>query len=313
MKVVIAEPLTSSLGSLIHAKNKDWTIYDTPAADMAEFVERVKDAEIVASYFTKFDKKLIDQCPKLKYIVVGAVGVDSSVDMAEAKARGITVMNCPGYNSVAVAEAAISLAIDVSRNISRMYLTMLDGRWENDAYRTLSRSCISGKKIGLIGYGNIGKKIHELLGAWSNDFTIVNSTSTDTEIDQAIAESDIIFICCSLNDKTKNLINAERVSMLKKSAILINVSRGAVIDEDSLYEALANNKIAGAGLDVFVDEPTATGVLPENIKRFIELNNAVCLPHIAGSSNETGAVLAGMICDNIESALNGKPINMISQ
>lgn len=308
MKVVIAEPVYPKLKLLIEQNKKDWIIYDSVPKDKADFIKRVKDADIACSYFSKFDDEVLSKSPRLKYLAIAAVGAEASVDMQYANTHGITVMNCPGYNSVAVAEMAVGLAISVNRSIADLDQKMKNGIWGNSTLRR--KNIISRKKVGLIGYGNVGKSIHRLLRSWEMDFNTVNSESTAKEVDAVVSQSDILFICCSLNDQTKNLINSERIRMMQPSSIIINLSRGAVVDEDALYESLKSGGIAGAGLDVFVDEPQMTAELPQSIKRFTRLENVVCTPHIGGSTVETGDVLSEMLFQNIESCINGSPINV---
>ena len=308
MKVVIAEPVKPEFNDLVKKHGKDWVVYNDLPKDKDEFIERVKDADIACSYFSRFDADVLSKSPKLKYLAISAVGAEYSVDMDYAKANGITVMNCPGYNSIAVAELAVGLALDICRHISQLNSRMKEGVWANGDDR--NKIQISGKKITLIGYGNIGKTIHRLLGSWCKDFTIINSTSTDEEIGTAMSEGDVVFVCCALNSKTEGLISASKLKLMKKTAILVNVSRGPVVDEDALYAALKSKSIAGAGLDVFTNEPTGGKELPSSIARFTKLDNVVCLPHIAGGSQESGIALCQMVFDNIKSALLQKPINI---
>ena len=310
MKVVIAEPIKKELSDLIKKNGMDWVVYEDFPKDKNEFITRVKDADIACSYFSKFDVDVLEVSPKLKYLAIAAVGAEASVDMDYANSNGVTVMNCPGYNSQAVAEIAVGLAFDIARSISYMNNKLANGKWANGDQ--LGRMQISGKKIGLIGYGNIGHAIHKILSSLCDDFLIINSSSSKEDIDKVVAESDVIFICCSLNDDTRGLISYQRLKMMKKAAILVNIARGAVVDEDALYEVLESKSIAGAGLDVFVDEPLAGEVLPESIARFTRLDNTVCLPHIAAGTKESGEALSQMIYYNILSCLKGDPQNIYS-
>ncbi len=306
MKVVIAEPIADKLDSLIINSGKQWTAYSEELKTKQELIERIKDAEVATAYSIKFDEEVLSQCPKLKYLAIPAVGAESYVDMNIARSRGITVMNCPGYNSLAVAEMAIGLALDVLRGISSRNRLMSEGNWEHNP---TNGRLLSGKRVALIGYGNIGKTIQRLLNEWCPAFVVINSSSSAEDIDSALGVSDIVFICCSLNDNTRGMISKNRLPMMKKSAVLINVARGAIVDGDSLYENLLNGNLAGAALDVFSDEPQRGDAMPESVMRFTRLNNVVCTSHIAGSSLETRDILGQMIYDNIESCILGKPIN----
>ncbi|MCA9323480.1 hypothetical protein KC992_00050 [Candidatus Saccharibacteria bacterium] len=309
MKVVIAEPISKKLTELIEKNGEEWTVFDSEIANRDEFLERMKDAEIASAYSVKFDKEVLDNCPKLRYLAIPAVGAGSYVDREYAESKGITVTYCPGYNSAAVAEMAIGLAIDVMRKISSISRELQNGIWD---YSPAKGMLLSGKKILLVGYGNIGKTIERLLGSWDVGVKHINSKSNEEELNEGIKAADVVFVCCSLNEKTQGLINAARISSMKKTAVLINVSRGAVVDEDALYAALSEKKILGAGLDVYSNEPLPGESLPENIRRFVELENTVCLTHIAASSLESGEVLGQMIYDNIKSCIDGNPINIFN-
>jgi phosphoglycerate dehydrogenase-like enzyme len=309
MKVVIAEPISPRLNQLIIDNRRDWTVYDTELSSENELIERIKDADIASSYSVKFSKKVLDSCPKLRYLAIPAVGAGAYVDTTEAARRGITVMYCPGYNKVAVAEMAIGLTLDVMRQISNLANDLKSGHWE---FSPQKGSLLSGKRVLLVGYGNIGKNIEKLLQGWDTVVTPINSKSSDDELEDGLKSADVVYVCCALNPKTEGLLTAQRLKMLKPSAVLVNVSRGAVLDEDALYDLLITKTIAGAGLDVYQNEPQPSETVPANIQRFIDLDNTVCLSHIAASSIESSEMLGQMIYESIESALSGKPINIFN-
>lgn len=181
MKVVIAEPIKKELSELIKKNERDWVVYEDFPKDKQEFMQRVKDADIACSYFSKFDAEVLSSSSKLKFLAIAAVGAEASVDMDYASESGVTVMNCPGYNSLAVAEIAIGLAIDVARSISFMNSRIHEGVWANGEQPLKQQ--ISGRKVALIGYGDIGKAIHKLLKSWCQDFMIINSKSSEHDID----------------------------------------------------------------------------------------------------------------------------------
>ncbi len=309
MKVVIAEPIAEKLSDLISDNNKDWVVFADGPKSKQEFIDRIKDAEVATAYTMKFDEEILAQCSKLKYLAIPAVGAGSYVDMDAAIRHGVTVMNCPGYNSKAVAEMAIGMALDVYRNISVLNIKMKQGYWE---HKPTNGRLLNGKHIAIVGYGNVGKTIHKLLKEWCSGFNAINSASSSDEIDKALQVSDVVFLCCQQNSFTEGMINAKRLAMMKNNAILINVARGAIVDEDALYEKLKYGEIAGAGLDVFVEEPGVGDVMPENILRFTRLEKVICTSHVAGSSIETREVLGQMIYDNIESCILGSPINVFN-
>ncbi len=307
MKIVIAEPIADKLNQLIAEKQKDWQIYTDKPTNKHDYIKRLKGAEAATAYSLRFDEEVLAACPELKYLAIPAVGAGFFVDMSAAKKHNVTVMNCPGYNSTAVAELAIALAISINRNILQEHLDIREGKWNLDP---LKGHLLRGRHIGLIGYGNIGRTIESMLKAWDSTFDYVNSTSSSEEVDSLMASADVVFICCALTPATEGLVSARRIGLMKSEAVLVNVSRAAVLDEDALYEAVKNNRIAGAGLDVFKDEPEFSRKVPEGIRRFAELPNVICTPHLAGTAFETQLTLGQMIFDDLESAERGKPINI---
>lgn len=307
MKVVIAEPISEKLTQLINANNKSWKMFDSEVSSKKEIIDRIKDAEIAVAYSVKFDKEVLDSCPSLKYLAIPAVGAGFYVDSEYAKSKGITVTYCPGYNCLAVAEMAVGLAINVMRKIQDNASSLKAGSW---GYSPTKGSLLSNKEVLLVGYGNIGKTIHRLLSSWNVNVTYINSSSSSSDLDEGIAHADVVFVCCSLNEQTTGMITAKRIAMLKETSFLINVSRGAVVDEDALYDALNSGRIAGAGLDVYANEPLPGEPVPESVLRFVRLHNTVCLSHIAASSLESSLALGQMIYDNIESCIAGNPINI---
>ena len=310
MKVVIAEPVADKLVELIKTNNRNWEVYIDKPKDKAELLERLKDAEIASSYSIKYNAEIFAACPKLKYLAIPAVGAGFFVDMKSAEKYGVTVLNCPGYNALAVAELAIALCIDVLRKISLQNSQIHNGLWQLEPSPGF---LLSRKNVGLIGYGNVGKTIEQLLKSWSVNIQYVNSSSDDKAVDDLLQTSDVVIVCCPLTEKTKGMINAKRLQKIKNSAILVNVARGAVVDEDELYKKLANKDILGAGLDVFVDEPSQNNEVPNSIMRFSNLENVVCTPHIAGGTLETRDILGQMIYDDIVSCQNNNPINIYKE
>lgn len=307
MKIVIAEPISTTLDELIAHHNKDWVVYDDRPSDKAELIKRIGDAEAASSYSVHYDGEVFEACPNLKYVAIPAVGASFFVDMEAAKLHGVTVMNCPGYNAQAVAELAIGLILDVMRQITRQHQAIQEGKWNMVPPAT---HLLSGKKIGLVGYGNVGKSIERLLSGWSVEVTHINSESTADDADMLVKNADCIVVCCPITEQTRDLIDARRIGLMKPTAVVVNVGRGGVINEDALYESLVAGKIAGAGLDVFDAEPDNSYVAPERITRLAKLPNVVCTPHMAGTSEESRVVLGNMIYENLESCERLRPVHV---
>ncbi len=306
MKVVVAEPVNNKLKNLIRESNPEWVMYDDSPKDKEELISRLKGADVATSYSIKYDAEIFEACPDLKYLAIPAVGANYFVDMDAASEFGVTVMNCPGYNSRAVAELALSMAIAVARKVPSQQHELSSGLWHGDSHGFQ----ISGKKVGIIGNGNVSKAVQELLEGWSVEISVINSKSTAEEVDNLFDVNQVFFVCCPLNDSTRGLVSAERISRMEKNSIVINVGRGAVIDEKALYKALSENKIYGAALDVFSKEPEYGSKLSQEVKDFYELKNVLVTPHVAGNSFESSERLAEMIYENLVSATKKQPVNV---
>lgn len=307
MKIVIPDYIEIELVSGDLKMPWNLTVYKELPKDEAELIERVKDAEIITANYVDIPANVIDACPKLKYIVVPSVGVEW-VDLDHARSKNIAVLNCPTHNSSAVAEHAIGLFFATRRHYLQSAKKVQEGIWDS---RGLTGSEITGKNIVIIGYGNIGKRIEKKISGFEVTCAHINSSTSKKETDDLISKADVIFMCIPQNDETIDFMNAQRISSMKTNATLINVGRGATIDEDALYDALLNNRIAGAGLDVFKDEPLV-GEVPENIARFAKLENVVALGHIGYNTRETAMRLNEEMIADFESCLAGKPINVIN-
>lgn len=234
---------------------------------------------IIVRSATKVNADLLDKAPKTKFVARAGVGLDN-VDQKECEKRGIKVYNTPNASSNAVAELALGLIFSLLRNIPKADKTTKEGKWEK---KSLIGSELSGKTLGIIGYGRIGS----LLGQKAMTLgvkVIASSKEKPPEgveflsLEEVIKRSDIISIHAPLTNETRGMVNEAFISKMKKNAILINTSRGEIIDEKALFNALKEKKIAGAALDVFSKEPY-TGELAT-------LENVVLTPHIGASTNE---------------------------
>jgi phosphoglycerate dehydrogenase-like enzyme len=309
MKIVIPDPIWG-------IPEKYWTelrelgaeIYREKPTDQAEAVDRVRDAEIVVLNYVDGDKDLIDAAPNLKHIISPAVGYDW-IDAEYAVSKGITVSNCPTFVPLAVAEHALALLFSLAKRLPEARTDMQAGKWDSNKYVGLE---LTGKKIGLIGYGNIGKNLKRMATGIGMQVSHTNSKSSPEEIDELIAGSDVVCLCLPLNAKTKHLIDAQRLLLFKPGALLINVARGAIIDQSALLENLRSGKLAGAGLDVFEGEPGAEGEMSEQIRALVSLPNVVATPHSAFNTPETLDRKGAEIVANIKACLRGDPINIVN-
>jgi phosphoglycerate dehydrogenase-like enzyme len=276
--------------------------------DEAELKKRIKDAEIITASYVDITPDVIDAAPNLKYIVVPAVGYEW-VDTEYAAEKGITTLNCPTFNSQAVAEHAISLLMAANRNIIVGVDELRAGKWNP---QDLVGYELRGKELGLIGYGNVGKRIEKIASALGMNVSYVNSKSLSDEVDELLKNSDYVIICAPLNDGTRNLVDRRRLDLLKQTAILVNVGRGAVIDQNALIEALKSKRIRGAGLDVFDGEPL-TGAPSDTIVEIAKLPNVVTTPHMAYNTEEINDKQGAEILANLQSCIAGEPVNVVNQ
>lgn len=292
MKVAISDPIAKE--GVEFLKSKGVEVLDLTEIPKEQLGKHLGDADaLIVRSATKVTKDLIDSAPKLKVIGRAGVGLDN-VDVEYAKAKGITVVNTPGATSISVAELTIGLILAVYRKIAYADRETRKGNWPKKKCEGLE---IYGKKAGIVGLGKIGIEVAKRLKALGCEVYYYKRTPLSQQeeqqlgikyldLDTLISTCDIITLHVPLTPETKKLINAERIAKMKEGAVLINTSRGGIIDEDALYNALKTGKLYGAGLDVFEVEP-----LKES--KLFELENVVLTPHI-GAQAEEGQIRAGI-------------------
>lgn len=305
MKIVIPDHIEISPEAAERIHQLPAQMYDD-VPDEAELINRIKDAEIITANYVDITPAIIDAAPKLKYIIVPAVGYEW-VDHQYAATKGIKVLNCPTHNSQAVAELAVGLMFAVARRVVEANASLRSGAWQGKDYEGLE---LSGKKLGLVGYGNIGKRVEQMAQGLGMTVEHTNSKSSPEDIDKLLSESDVVTLCLPLNATTKGIINADRLALLKPTAILINVARGAVVDQAALVARLKDQAIAGAGLDVFNDEPLI-GTPPAEIVELAKLPNVVATPHYGYNTAETAKRLGDELYAHLEACLQDAPVNLV--
>ncbi|MFH1393338.1 MAG: hydroxyacid dehydrogenase [Candidatus Micrarchaeota archaeon] len=245
--------------------------------------DALKDAEaLVIRSATKATKELLDKAPNLKVVARAGVGLDN-VDQEECKRRGIKVVNTPGASSNAVAEMAIGLAICGMRNVQKAQVQMKNKIWGK---KNLVGREIEGKTLGVIGYGRIGHLVGLKAHSLGMEVIAYNPPPRHEDgivrfiddYDEFLGKADIFTIHCILTDETRNMINKEAISKMRDGAMIINLARGEIIEEDALYDGCRSGKLLCAAIDVFPKEPY-TGKL-------LELDNVYMTPHIGGSTKE---------------------------
>ncbi len=285
-----------------------------PTTTQEEAPERVRDADIVIVNKVKMTEDVVKNAKNLKLICETATGYDN-IDIKYCNDHGICVANTPAYSTSCVAQVTISMATSLMTHLHEYRDFVHSGKYEvcgKANQLTPVYHEFDGLTWGIIGFGNIGKavgRVAEALGCR----VIVNKQTHDPNyncvpLDTLLKESDIISIHCPLTDKTRGLIGERELNMMKKSAIIINVARGAIWDENACAEAIISGKIAGLGCDVFSCEP-----LPKNhpFNKILNYDNVLLTPHMAWGSFESRTRCFSTVVSNIDAFLNGREQNLI--
>ena len=314
MKITILDRNTVTLGDIDFSKIDalgDVTYYDT--VEPVKVAECIGDAEVVVCNKAKITSEIIDKCPSLKFIGLFATGYNN-IDIEYAAEKGIIVCNAPGYSRDSVVQHTFSLLFNIAGSINEYNKFVKDGKWSLSPLF----SCfpfpiieLAGKTMGIIGYGDIGKKVAQVAKTFGMNVVISTRTKPDNCEFKLVSKeelyqiSDVISINCPLNKETEKMINKDALGLMKKSAILINTSRGGVIDEYALCEALNNDMIYAAGLDVLTEEPMSKDC------PLISAKNCIITPHTAWASLEARTRLVELVADNIKGYINNKIINKV--
>lgn len=289
-------------------------VYDRTPPDLV--FERSESAQIILTNKTVLSGEMLRRLPELKYIGVLATGYNV-VDTDEARKLGIVVSNIPAYSTDSVAQLTFSLILEFCFRPQKHSDSVMNGKWSDSkdfTFRDYPLTELSSKTLGIIGFGNIGRKVFEIASAFGMNIIAFSRTRKDkpgknfrwVELNDLFSEADIISVHCPLTPETKNLVNAERLSLMKKTAIIINTSRGPIVSEPDLAEALNNGKIAGAGLDVLSVEP------PSKENPLIGAKNCIITPHIAWATFEARTRLMNIAVKNVKSYVSGKPVNVVN-
>lgn len=289
--------------------------YDNTKAD--EVAERIAEADIVIANKVSLNEKTLQGASKLKFIGETATGYNN-VDVAYCKERGIRVTNAVGYSTPIVAQHTFAMALYLLEKLPFYDEYVKSGDYEKAPMFTCFEPYfteLEGKTWGIVGLGNIGRKVAQIAEAFGCRVIFYSSsgrnTSTDYErvdFDTLLAQADILSLHCPLTDRTEKLMNAEAFAKMKKTAILLNLSRGPVVDEQALFEALTKEQIAAAGLDVLVKEPIAADNPLSGIK---DSKKLFITPHMAWGSREARTRCAKEVYLNIRSFLAGEARNIV--
>jgi len=279
-----------------------------------EIQRRAGNAEVVLTNKTPLSAEILAELPHLKLISVLATGVNV-VDLEAAGARGITVCNVPGYSTPNVAQAVFALLLELTNQTALHAAEVRDGSWSSCPDFCFWRGELvelDGRTLGLVGYGAIGQAVAAVGRALGMNVLAArrkSSVSADgvtyTDVDTIFRESDVVSLHCPLTSETKELVNATRLSVMKPTAYLINTSRGGVIHEQDLADALNEEKIAGAGLDVLSVEP------PPVSNPLLTAKNCLITPHIAWASRAARQRLIEATSENVRGFVDGSPQNVV--
>ena len=280
-----------------------------------DLINSIQGAGIVVVKEYPLPKELIEQFPDSVHLLCEAGTGYNNINLEACKAKGITVCNIPAYSTNCVAQTAMMMMLNLASSM-RIQLNMLkdkDHRNFND-HLMVSHVEMQHKTLGLIGAGNIGLEVAKLASAFGMNILIYTRTPrensdniTYTDFETVLKNSDFLSLHCPLNDKTHHIIGEKELAMMKKSAFLINTARGPLIDEEALIKALQNGVIAGAGLDVQEVEPT------RDDNPLYDMENVIITPHMGWKGFEARKRLIDMLANNIQSYINGNPINVVSK
>ena len=318
MKIVVLDGYTLNPGDL------DWkeleslgelVVYDRTTPE--QFEEHSKDAAVLLTNKALITATNIRNCTGLKYIGVLATGYNI-VDVEAARSKGIPVTNVPGYSSYSVAQLALALMLEFCHRVQQHHDAVHEGAWSSCPDFSFSLNPLielQGKTLGIIGFGNIGQKLADVAAALGMRVIASSRIHSDQrhrsnfewlDVEQVFRQSDFLSLHCPLTPDTQGLVNRKTLSWMKPSAFLINTSRGPLVVEEDLAEALHGGVIAGAGIDVLSKEP------PPANNPLLSAPNCLITPHIAWATREARIRLMKGVVNNLKSFLEGNPVNVVN-
>lgn len=316
MKIVVLDAYTLNPGERRWEELEELgevVVHDRTA--QLDVVRRAKDAEVVLTNKTILDGFILNLLPKLKYIGVLATGYNV-VDLDVARQRGIVVTNIPAYSTQSVAQMAIAHLLNITQRVAHYAHEVHNGVWSAQpdfCYWNTPLIELAGKKIGIVGFGNTGQataQIAEALGmeVWVYTSKLKKSLPKKYQkatLNELFSACDVVSLHCPLTAENKEMVNSFRLSLMKQGAILINTSRGGLIDEKALEQALLSGKLLGAGLDVLSSEPVPNG------NPLLKLKNCFITPHIAWATRESRMRLMNQAVENLKAWMEGRTINNV--
>ena len=321
MKIVVLDGYTENPGDLSWAALEalgELTVYDRSSlTDENEIISRIGDSEVVYTNKTPISRRVMDACPNIKFISVLATGYNI-VDYVCAREKGIPVTNVPTYGTAAVGQFAIALLLEICHHVAHHSDAVYQGRWETSAdwcfwdYPLIE---LAGKTMGIIGFGRIGQQTGRIAKAMGMNIIAYDNIRSDSgrsigeyvDLDTLLAVSDVIALHCPLFPETQGIINKDTIAKMKDGVIILNNSRGPLIVEQDLADALNSGKVYAAGLDVVSTEPI------RNDNPLLQAKNCLITPHISWAPKESRQRIMDCTVANVADFQAGKPVNVVNQ
>lgn len=293
--------------------SSDVTVYDDTTNE--ELPGRIQGADIIVTKEMPVSAEMIQRFPESVKLICEAGTGYNNIDLEAARKKGITVCNIPAYSTERVAHTAIMMILNLSSTMQVQMKMLANGNHDNFTKNLqVPHVEVNGKTLGVIGAGHIGRKVIKIAQALDMNILVYTRTPGENEkgiryvsLKELLEHSDYVSLHCPLTESTKHMINKETLKLMKPSAFIINTSRGALIDEAALIEAVKNGKIAGAGLDVQETEP------PKETSPLYTMENVLLTPHMGWKGLETRQRLVSILADNIKNFLAGNPKNIVSE
>ena len=319
MKITVLDGYTLNPGDLSwdsFSQMGELSVYPRTPLEDDIIVQRIGDSEAVLTNKTPLTSAILDRCPKLKYIGVLATGYNV-VDVKAAARCGIPVCNIPTYGTAAVAQYVFALLLELCHHTAHHSEAVHSGRWENNAdwcFWDYPLTELAGKTMGIIGFGRIGQRTAEIAKAFGMKVLAFDAYPCEagrelTEyvpLERLLEASDVVSLHCPLLPETEGIMNRDTISRMKDGAMLINTSRGPLVAEQDLADALASAKLAGAALDVVSTEPI------HGDNPLLKAPNCIITPHIAWAPRESRKRLMDIAAENLRQWMNGTPVNRIN-
>ena len=319
MKIVITDAKTVTKGDIdLSVLSAFGEVIAYPLTAQSDLITRIGDADAVICNKSQITREVMEACPNLRYIGLFATGYNN-IDVVAAREHGITVCNAGSYSTASVAQQVFAFILNHTTNVAGYDRFVQDGNWmksETFSPFVFDMCELDGKTLGIFGFGSIGKAVAKIANAFGMRVIVNTRTQRDADkevyhieyvsFETLLKESDYITVHCPLTKETTGIFDAQAFSEMKKTCYFVNTSRGAVLDEKALADAVKNKVILGAGIDVLSIEPMQTDC------PLIGVDGITITPHVAWAPFETRKRLLSIVCDNIKCFLDGNPKNVVS-